>query len=157
MSEEVTSADWDFMQRAEIMDKDADLVFVFGGTNDHGHGHAEMGSPDSRDPYTFCGAVHILTDYLIATYGKEKLCFILPLRRADEEREDGRTLAGYVNIIKSVLDEKEIPYLNVFENGLPKPLTRTAPDEFFIDGLHPNDKGHIWLCERVVEYVKSLK
>ena len=35
------------------MDSDADVVVVFGGTNDFGHGDAKLGTFESRDPYTF--------------------------------------------------------------------------------------------------------
>ena len=71
--------DEDFLKRSEGMPLDADMVFVFGGTNDYGHGDAEMGNMDSKDVYTFCGAVNVLIETLSKKYGKENLCFILPL------------------------------------------------------------------------------
>ncbi len=45
-----------FLLRAKKMDKDADLVVVFGGTNDFGHGDAPFGRIGDKDPATFCGA-----------------------------------------------------------------------------------------------------
>lgn len=146
--------DWDFQQRMGAMDKDADMVFVFGGTNDFGHGNAEIGKKGDTDPYTFYGGMENLTNYLLSTYGKEKVCFLLPLRRAVEERADGRTLLDYVEVIKEVLIEKGIDYLDFYDNGLPKPIS-TQPDEYFADGLHPNDAGHDWVAEQVANYLKN--
>lgn len=36
--------DYDFQMRVEVMSKNVDKVFVFGGTNDYGHGDAKIGS-----------------------------------------------------------------------------------------------------------------
>ena len=53
---------WDmcFADRIAEMDDDAQLVVLFGGTNDYGHGDAPIGSPDDRDPATFYGACHYI-------------------------------------------------------------------------------------------------
>ena len=59
---ERVSTKWDltFELRAEIMNRNADAVVVFGGTNDYGHGDAPFGELDSEDIYTFCGALNSL-------------------------------------------------------------------------------------------------
>ena len=49
--------DYDFLMRSEVMDKNADFVFVFGGTNDYGHGDVRGGGTGEKTPYTFLGAV----------------------------------------------------------------------------------------------------
>lgn len=150
---EPVTFDWDFLQRAEIMEKDADFVFVFGGTNDYGHGDADFGEKDSRDPYTFCGALNLLTDYLSATYGRENLCFLLPLRRLFEN-ENGKSLETYVNVLRETLTEKGIKYLDFYCESPEKP---EAPgSEYFADGLHPNDKGHEWIADRLYNYLKEI-
>lgn len=64
-----------------------DDVFVFGGTNDFGHGNAEMIGDNRNNPYTFWGGMNNLCDYLLSVYDKEKICFILPLRRVNEMNE----------------------------------------------------------------------
>ena len=48
--------DRDFCLRASEMDENADVVVVFGGTNDFGHGDAPFGTLHDRTPVTFCGA-----------------------------------------------------------------------------------------------------
>lgn len=50
--------DRDFCSRWNLMDEDADIVVVFGGTNDYGHGDAELGCNSDITPDTFyvdCG------------------------------------------------------------------------------------------------------
>lgn len=62
--------DWSesFIDRAKIMDKDADIVCVFGGTNDYGHGDLPIGKLGDTLPVTFYRALHTLFTYLYQTY-----------------------------------------------------------------------------------------
>ena len=46
-------ADGNFCGRSEELDESADIVVVFGGTNDFCHGNAPLGTPDDRTPATF--------------------------------------------------------------------------------------------------------
>ncbi len=153
--------DYDFQMRAEVMDKVADKVFVFGGTNDYGHGDAKIGDENDDSPYTFNGGPNNLMKRLIGTYGKEKICFILPMRRFQEEdlfgeghrKEPTLNLKGYVDIIRSKCEKAGVDYIDLYRDGLPKPLTDKG-DEYTIDGLHPNDKGHLYIAERIKEYLE---
>ena len=63
--------DKDFLTRAKEMES-ADLVFVFGGTNDYGHGDSELGNLTSSDSHTFCGAVR---NFVSATASKMFVLF----------------------------------------------------------------------------------
>ena len=54
-----------FCERFDKMDDDADIVVVFGGTNDYGHGDAPIGEAGDRTPETFYGACHCLFGGLI--------------------------------------------------------------------------------------------
>ena len=152
---------FDFNLRATIM-RDADFVFVFGGTNDYGHGEAGYGEIKDNTPFTFYGALNILTDYLIGRYGKDKICFILPLHRFQEDRvnryewqTDGKTLADYVDAIKKVCKLKGIEYLNFFDDNFMPTPTCGDGDEYFVDGLHPSSFGHYLIAERICEYLKE--
>ena len=49
-----------FVTRLPQMEKNADVVVVFGGTNDFGHGDAALGKMDDRTDDTFYGATHNL-------------------------------------------------------------------------------------------------
>ena len=154
--------DLDFQMRAKEMDEDADWVFVFGGTNDWGHGDGAIGEFGDNNPYTFYGGLQTLIEILLKKYPKEKLTFLLPLRRYGDENPYGEgnkekpslPLRGYAEILKTVLEAYKIKYLDFYENGLPTPLTG-GESEWFSDGVHPNDKGHIWLAGKIVEYITS--
>ena len=45
-----------FASRVEEMEPELDVIVIFGGTNDFGHGDAPFGAPEDRDGTTFCGA-----------------------------------------------------------------------------------------------------
>lgn len=149
---------WDmyYLSRFDFIDKDSDFLFVFGGTNDYGHGDAKMGEITDKTDLTFYGAVNNLTEKCINQFGKENLCFILPLRRYNDENKNshGYVLKDYVNALKNVLTEKGIDYIDLYENGLPLSVTDTG-DEWTIDGLHPNDKGYEFISDIVVDYLKK--
>ena len=73
-----------FRSRVADMDKDADVVVIFGGTNDYGHGDAAMGCFDDRTDDTFYGALHNLYCDLIAKYPNAQLVVMTPLHRVGE-------------------------------------------------------------------------
>ncbi len=149
----------DFNLRALSMDKDADFTFVFGGTNDYGHGSAPIGVIDDNTPFTFYGALNVLCEYLLENFGKEKICFILPLHRRNENNPYGENgakivkafpLCKYVDIIKEVLAKYDIDYLDlssVFAINDVESLTN--------DGIHPNVHGHQIIANKLIEYLNS--
>lgn len=155
-SEEVY--DKDFLLRAGDM-ADADFTFVFGGTNDYGHGDAPMGSPEDKTPYTFYGALNLLCELLVNKFGKDKLCFILPLPRFSEDNPFGdsskevksETLSGYRSAMVERLNKFGIDYLDMTED-FPLPQSN-AGDEYFVDGLHPNKNGHRVIAENLRSYL----
>ena len=51
-----------FSERFDKMEDDADIIVVFGGTNDYGHGDAPLGKFSDCTPDTFYGACHYLYD-----------------------------------------------------------------------------------------------
>ena len=67
--------DKDFVSRVDEMDLDCDVVIVFGGTNDYGHGDAPLGDVSDRTQFTFCGAMHALCEKLINRYPGSKIIF----------------------------------------------------------------------------------
>ena len=148
-----------FMNRAVTMDKDADFTFVFGGTNDYGHGDARLGTFGDKDDYTFYGAFWNLVDYIKENFG-DKACFILPLPRYNEENPfgdgskdvKGEPLSKYIQAEKEVLDFYGVEYLDL-SYLFPTPKTNTG-DTLTADGLHPNDYGHKLLAQRLIEYLE---
>jgi len=145
-----TKHDLYFELRAEIMDRNADAVVVFGGTNDYGHGDAPFGETESEDIYTFCGAVNSLIGKLEREFPKAEIIFMTPLHRLNETQPtqpDGKILEDYVNAIREICKKRNIPVIDLFEINPLDP--RDA--ELVPDGLHPSDEGHKIMAEVIAE------
>ncbi len=149
-----------FMRRAVQMDQDATFTFVFGGTNDYGHGDAKLGCFEDRDPYTFYGALHELISYMVATFPKDKVCFILPIPRYNQDDPYGEgkdtpiaPLSTYIEAEKKVLTHYGLEYIDLSDRF----YVPTAPkyDALFLDGLHPNAKGHKLIADCLIAYLKE--
>lgn len=153
---EVHRFDLDFNLRIAILPSEADYVVVFGGTNDYG-ASVPLGESGEKDYYTFAGALTYLVENLSEKYGKEKLRFVLPIKRYNYDKPasaKGHPLADYVNKEKEVLDYYKIPYLDMFNDGIPAPDTEER-SEYFADGLHPSDKGHEYIAEHLAKFLKD--
>ena len=151
--------DIDFNMRLPLLDKTADKIFVFGGTNDYGHGIAPIGEKGDYDAFTFNGGVNMLLSSLIGMYGKENVIVMLPLKRYAMNIVNEKTnfnLKQYVDIIKYYVDYYGLKYIDLFNDCFEEPATNEY-SEFFTDGLHPNDKGHKILAEKVCEFIKNDK
>ncbi len=146
-----------FLQRAKTM-PDADFTFVFGGTNDYGHGDAPLGQLGDREPNTFCGALWELCTYLLGRFPREKLCFILPLHRVNEDDPcgdgsktvPGGVLSEYVDAIVKTLQHFQIEYID-FDDV----FTMEALDLLTVDGLHPNPEGYQLIAHRLCRYLEE--
>ena len=151
-----------FMRRAVKMPTDADFTFVFGGTNDYGHGDAKLGAFEDRDDYTFYGAFHNLVAYMVSSFSKDKLCFILPIPRFDQENPYGdgskdepiAPMSAYIEAEKEVLAYYGVNYLDL-SNKFYIPTTQQDDGNLYADGLHPNSKGHRVLADCLIEYLMN--
>ena len=150
--------DLDFVGRVDAMNPDADLVFVFGGTNDYGHGDAPMGNINDSTVYSFCGAINVLIDELEKKYGKEKLVFITPLYRENENNPygDGNALtprpplSEYRKAMVEVLTNRKITILDLKDE-----MGRPEGNPLIADGLHPNDEGHKKIAVLISNFIKN--
>jgi len=156
--------DLDFCQRCEELDADADIVIVFGGTNDFGHGDASIGQMTDRTPETFYGACHYLMNRLIERFPGKPIVFMTPIHRLveDDPTAGGRkpapvaTLAQYVDIIKEVARFYAIPVLDLYAQSGIQPRVPILQEKFCPDGLHPNDAGQELIANRLYGFLKSL-
>ena len=147
-----------FGDRVKDMNHDADYVFVFGGTNDYGHGDAPFGEFGDTKPDTFFGAMDYLVQNLLKFYKIDQLIFILPLYRENEtspygdgsKKEPGRTLPEYREAMLKVLNKYNINVLDIKEI-----IGRGENNPFLIDGLHPNDKGHHLIASLICDYINQ--
>ena len=156
--EEVTSFDHDYCERYVDMDDDADIIVVFGGTNDFGHGNAEFGTLENTTPDTFCGAVDYLMRGLIEKYPTSEIVFLTPLHRSEEDNVNshGYVLSDYREVILEAAEKYSIPVLDLYGMGGIQPRIKAQLDAFMPDGLHPNDAGHYKVARRICEFLKTL-
>ncbi len=149
--------DLDFCMRCEELDQYSDIVMVFGGTNDYGHGDAPIGSPEDRDPGTFWGACHYLMNRLMERFQDKPVIIMTPLHRADElYRHKGVQLIDHVEIIRKVADYYHLPVLDLWnESGL-DPKDEAIREAYVPDGLHPNDAGHEILAQKILAYLQAF-
>ena len=146
-----------FASRVSSM-KSADFVFVFGGTNDYGHGDAPMGKMGDKTPDTFYGAMNNLVDELLKFYKKDQIVFMLPLYRMDEYNPYGEgvvkikreSLPKYREAMTEVLKERNIGIFDIKDE-----IGKPENNPLIADGLHPNDLGHKKIADLVVNYIKE--
>lgn len=151
--------DLDFCSRCQEMDPDADIVIVFGGTNDHGHGDAPMGNDDDRSPDTFTGACHYLWSKLLSLYPKSRIVVLTPLHRVDEDRPKGDgnwVLADYVRILHTTAEQYGLSVCDLYHTSAIQAHIPQVAEKLTTDGLHPNDTGHRILAEEIIAYLKDL-
>ncbi len=148
----------DFCLRVENLEEDADIVIVFGGTNDHAHGNATLGDFNSRDPYTFYGACHTLMTRLHERFLGKTIVIMTPLHCLDEFRPDsnGQPLKTYVNIIREVAEYYSLPVLDLYAVSGIQPGVPCIKEAFCPDGLHPNDAGHVLMAKKLYAFLKTL-
>ena len=155
--------DRDFVSRVPEMDADADIVVVFGGTNDFGHGDAPIGTMSDRTPYTFYGALHCLYTALIEKYPGVPIAVLTPLHRITEDIPTGDnkpapvgTLKEYVNIIREVAEYYSLPVLDLFKESGLQPKIPVIQQKYVPDGLHPNDDGNAILAHKIARFLETL-
>ena len=153
-----------FSGRVYNIDKSADVIVVYGGTNDYGHGDAPFGTLADTTPASFCGAVRFLMTTLRTEYPTAAVVFLAPARRYGDENvsrdrvgdPEAKPLVCYVDAIKEIAKEFDIPVLDLYRDlGID-----LNPDEerakYSRDGLHLNDVAHGILAEKVKDLLASI-
>lgn len=152
--------DQDFNLRAPTMDKDADGVVVFGGTNDFGHRTIPLGTLEDRDVHTFYGGLHTLCLYLIKEYVGKTIVFMTPIHRleenADPNNEASRPLICFIKAIREVCEYYSIPVLDLYKESEMHGNVWAWCEKYMPDGLHPNDLGHEIIASKLQKFLERL-
>lgn len=141
---------------------DADIVMVMGGTNDYAHGDAPFGEMSDRTIDTFYGALHALAEGLLEKYIGKPVIFMTPTHRMNDEKPSeevpGKThpLIYYVNAIKEVAVYYGMPVLDLYSISGLCGNNVLCRDMFMEDGLHPNDRGHRIIADRIKGFLVSF-
>lgn len=157
-------ADQDFISRVDGMITDADVVVVFGGTNDFGHGDAPFGTRGDQTSETFCGALHVLFTKLYERYPAAQLVVMTPTHRLSETdsvmnefgvRRSGN-LRAYVQAIRDAAEDFAVPVLDLFRVSGIQPSVPALREAYMPDGLHPNDAGHAKIADKLIGFLQTL-
>lgn len=153
--------DKDFISRVDDIDKDADIIVVFGGTNDFGHGDAPFGAIGDITDETFCGACYVLLKKIVEKYPQKPIILMTPLHRLNEDaliNEIGlpcNPLKSYVDIIRNTAEIFSVYVLDLYSISGMQPNIEISNELFFVDGLHPNDLGHRRIAEKLKKFIET--
>lgn len=152
---EIPEFDRYYASRVPEMDPDADVVVVFGGTNDYGHGDAPLGEMSDRTVWTYYGALHVLFTALIEKYPTAQIVILTPLHREDEEKRTP-ILKPFVDATRQVAEYYSLPVLDLWANYGIQPRIPVMKNMYVPDGLHPNDAGHAILANKLRAFLEQL-
>ena len=148
-----------FCARAAAYDMTGDVIVVFGGTNDYGHGNAPFGADGNRTPDTFCGAVDCLMRTLKNRYPQAQIVFMTPMRRQGGETPSavtGRTLGEYAAAIVRAGARHGVAVLDLYNTLQIDPDREEDRLRYTTDGLHPNDAGHEAIASALYDFLREL-
>lgn len=147
--------------RIEAMNPDADLIVIFGGTNDFECG-VPIGTPDDRTEDTFYGASYSMLHKVHKRFEGKPIVVATPLHRRGEDQpgQNGRVhlapLSAYVTALRKTAESFGCRIIDL--NGIDDFRTEPAGrgEALTIDGLHPNDEGYAIIFEKMDEALCRL-
>lgn len=158
-----------FVDRMYAMDKTADLVVVFGGTNDFWYGDCPIGNRTDTRADTFYGALNTMIPYLKSAHAGADIVFVVPYQQskdADEFQPYKRSTygnfgTGTLNDYRiAMLDRCEyygIPVLDLYmDYDLNTVDNREALEKYgnyLCDGCHLNDAGYNLLARKIYQFI----
>lgn len=158
-----------FVDRMYSMDKAADLVIVFGGTNDFWFGDCPIGKRTDTKPSTFYGALNTMIPYLKNAYPAADVVFMVPYQQskdADATHPYKRSTYGnygsgtFSQYRVAMLDRCQhygIPVLDLYADyELNLADNREALERygnFICDGCHLNDAGYNLLARKLYQFI----
>ncbi len=151
----------DFCHRALSMDREADAVVIFGGTNDFGYGTIPIGIFENREPDTFYGACHTLYRTVLDLFPDSVIAVCTPPHSIDElNGRDGSTyrfgnLGSFVEVIREVAVYYSLPVIDLYAAVGFQPFTDDSRSRFMPDGIHPNDAGAERIARRIGNFLLS--
>lgn len=133
---------------------EADLIQIFMGTNDYGHG-TPLGAIEDDTDVSFYGAMNYILSNLQKKYPESRIVVCTPLHRYGRNASaniltydylphpvTGKTLGDYVDAMKDVCERLSIPVIDLFNISGINPTIEEVKAKYMPDGLHPNTEGH---------------
>ena len=151
-----------FTERVSQIESSSDLIVVFGGTNDYWHKLTDIGTIDSNDISTMCGALNYIIDYLQTNFLGKDYLFVFPFNQyydgatCDTDHGHG-TLNDFREAFISTCNRKGVPVLDLYSNsGMDIAHNTTVRNYYTIDGVHPNAAGHERLALLIANKINQL-
>lgn len=154
--------------RYKNMDDNADIVAIFGGTNDYGREDFEvqLGKINDLGTATIYGALNNMCIGLKQKYPNSVIFFITPIQRAYIDRGCNfkyatniknrlkYSLEDVANAIKEVCKKNNILVFDLYNNC----DINTIEDciKYIPDGLHPTEEYHKILDNKIYDYIIKL-
>jgi len=157
-----------FCGRVYDLNKEADIIVVYGGVNDYIHGDAPFGQIGDTTPATFCGGVYFLMNFIKTQYPGKTVVFMTPARLyydgmdgskpsfRPQKTPDAKPLLAYIDAVEKTAAKFEIPVLNLYEKLGIDPTKPEDKEKYTVDGLHFNDAGHHIMAARLQEFLEAL-
>ena len=158
-----------FVNRMYSMSKDADLIIVFGGTNDFWFGDCPIGKPTDSGQKTFYGALNKMMSYLKNAYPNADIVFITPYQQSKDATEtQSYKRSTYNNFGTGTLMEYRvalldrcqyygIPVLDLYAdyelNTVDNQEALRKYGQYLCDGCHLNDAGYALLATKIYNFV----
>ena len=129
--------------------EDVELILLEGGSNDYGTKvQAPQGYVGSKDPATFLGAWHLMTEELLERYPNAIVVFITAWENNNQEREDNASAKFYTSSVNTLYEElyESNPRVYLIDAGNPKVSGVDMRNSSFkktyaYDSFHLNDEG----------------
>ena len=140
----------------------ADLIVIFGGTNDYWHKGVSIGDVNSTDISTFCGAINNIIDYHCNNNAnKVQLLFVFPFNQRYNgvscETDFGNgTFKDFRDAMKEICDNRGMPFLDLYsESGMDIAHNDTHKSLFTDgDGVHASDAGHQVIANKIFSKIE---
>ena len=153
--------DLDFVLRVDELPKNAEIVGVFGGTNDFGHGDAPLGKFEDRTQDTCYGACHVLYRAVSERFPDAFIFIMTPLHRLSEDatvNEIGlpcHPMKDFVQAEREVAEYYSLPVLDLYKESGLQPAVPAIRELYLPDGLHPNDRGAELLAQKILAFLRN--
>lgn len=143
-----------FLDRCLSMDATADVILVFGGTNDYGT-NVTLGNYGDTSGETFYGGLNLLMCGLKQAYPDSQIVFLTPMRRLRDTKKNkvGSALSDYVSAIKQMGEFYDIPVVDLY--SAPEVNFLSKRSVYMKDGLHPSDAAHGILADYIYRAIFS--
>lgn len=146
-----------FVDRTRFLKTNADLITIMGGTNDYcapGAMARSLGSLDSVDETTFCGAYNSMIRNLKANNPNAKIVLITPIKGKDGCTEltniYGLKMEDYANAVKTIAAVNNLPCIDLYHN---QECCFSENDKHTLlqDPIHPSLDGHTLIAGEIMK------